>query len=183
MSTRTLNYVLYQTGWFSAVLGAAWHYEAAGVALALALTTTHVVLSREPGIETGLIAAALAAGLLVESVQMAAGTYRASPSLPAGMPPAWLLTLWAQFATTFRYSLRGVLRHPARAAAFGAIGGPLAFLAADGLGALTLIAPIGLGLLRIGLMWTGALLLFSWLTRRWSPSGDAPVYRQALPER
>jgi hypothetical protein len=184
MSTRTLNYLLYQTGWFAAILGAAWQHETAGVSLALALTITHVALSREPHIETRLIAAAFAAGLLVESAQMALGTYRANSSLlPTGAPPAWLLALWAQFATTFRYSLRGILRNRVQAAAFGAVGGPLAFVAADRLGALTLLPPTGPGLLRIGLMWTAALLIFSWLTRRWSPPGDAPAYRQALPGR
>jgi hypothetical protein len=181
--TDAVNYTLYQTGWFACILGAAWRHEAAGVATALVLTLAHVLLSRERGIELRLLALAVGTGWVVESTQIASGTYRATSSvLPDGAAPAWLLALWAQFATTWRYSLSGILRRPARAALFGAIGGPLAFYAADRLGALTLLSPVGDGLIRVSAMWAAALLLFSWLTRRWSPSGEAPAYRQALPD-
>lgn len=182
--TRGLNYVLYQAGWFACILGAAWQYEGAGVAVAVVLTATHVWLSRERGIELSLLAAATGVGFVAESVQIASGTYDAVSSvLPEGMPAAWLLALWAQFATTFRYSLSGIMTRPARAAAFGAVGGPLAFFAADRLGALALLPPVGPGLIRISLTWTIALLLFSGLTRRWSSSGREAAYRQTLPGR
>lgn len=179
MPTRTLNYLLYQTGWFACVLGASWHHEATGVAIALALIAVHLGLAQERAIEAPLIAIALGVGLVSESLQLAADTYEPHPSLlPGGMPPAWLLVLWAQFATTFRYSLSNILQRPWRAALFGALGGPLAFFAADGLGALQMPAPAGSGYVRLSAAWTLALIGFSWLTRRWWRSfTSAPVYR------
>lgn len=178
--TTALNYAIYQAGWFACILGAAWRYEDAGVSIAVGLVAVHLWLSRERGVELRLMASALGVGVLVESVQVAASTYDAASSVfPPGTPPAWLLVLWTQFATTFRYSLNGILRRPLRAALFGAIGGPLAFFAADRLDALALLPPVGTGLGRVSLLWTAALLLFSWLTRR-SPSDEAPVYRYTL---
>jgi hypothetical protein len=182
--TNALNYALYQTGWFACILGAAWRNEGAGVSIAAGLIAVHLWLSRERGVELRLMASALGVGVLVESVQVATHTYDASSSvLPPGTPPAWLLALWIQFATTFRYSLNGIVRRPLHAALFGALGGPIAFFAADRLDALSLLPPVGTGLGRISVLWTVALLLFSWLTRRLSPSGEAPAYRHTLPGR
>ena len=83
-------------------------------------------------------------------VQIATGTYRfTSGTVIDALPPAWLLTMWAQFATTFRHSLRTVISRPPQAALFGAIGGPIAFLAGERLGAVTLLAPLMHGLLRL----------------------------------
>jgi hypothetical protein len=181
--TTATNYALYQTGWFACILGAAWGHEYAGVSIAIGLMALHLWLARERGVELRLMAFALGVGLLVESVQVATHTYDATSSIfPPGTPPAWLLVLWTQFATTFRYSLNGIVRRPLRAALFGALGGPLAFLAADRLEAISLLPPVGNGLGRISVLWTVALLLFSWLTQR-SQSDEAPVYRHTLPGR
>jgi len=84
----------------------------------------------------------------------------------SSLPPPWLVALWAQFATTFRFALAGVIKHPVRAVLFGAAGGPLAFLAADRLGAVTLLPPISTGLLRLSLVWAAALFIFSVVTPR-----------------
>jgi len=178
MSTTTVNYALYQTGWLAAILGAALHQEAVGVSLALLLTAVHVALVRERRIEIRLLVGVVAAGYILESLQLAAGTYHTQTTLlPDGSPAAWLLVLWAQFATTFRFSLRRILQHPVWAILFGALGGPLAFVAADRLGALDLLAPVSHGMLRLALAWAVALGGFSWLTRRWSASASEPTYR------
>jgi Protein of unknown function (DUF2878) len=55
---------------------------------------------------------------------------------------SWLLVMWGQFATTFRFSLRGVMRRPLFAGLFGATGGPIAFLAGERLGAVILLPPL-----------------------------------------
>lgn len=182
MPANTINYLLYQIGWFACIFGAAWQQELAGVFIAILLTSAHLWLSSDRDVEVRLVATALLVGTVVESVQAAAGTYTSTTVFDlGGNQPIWLLTLWAQFAITFRYCLRGVLRRPWAALLFGACGGPLAFLAADRLGALTLLPPLGEGLLRISAAWTIALLLFSWVTRRWS--GDTDGGYRRLPGR
>ncbi len=179
--TTIVNYAAYQAGWFAAVVGAALGHGDAGAALAAALVGLHLYLARERGCELALLALATCTGLAVETWQLQAGTYRTlSGAAPAGLPPAWLLALWAQFATTFRYSGRAVLARPATAMLFGALGGPLAFLAGERVGAVALTTPLWPGLVRLAVGWTAALALFSWVARR-AADRDVPIYRMPWP--
>ena len=110
--------------------------------------------------------------------QIAAGSYRfTSGTVMDALPPPWLLAMWAQFATTFRYRLRPVVTRPIRAALLGAAGGPLAFLAGERLGAVTLLPPVTYGLLRLSVSWAIALLVFSAVVRRVEPGRGADYTR------
>ena len=176
-ATTLVNYAAYQAGWFAAVVGAARGHGDAGAALAAALIALHLWLARDRDRELGLVVLATATGLAVEAWQLQAGTYRLlSGAVPATLPPAWLLALWAQFATTFCYSGRTVLARPVTAMLFGALGGPLAFLAGARLGAVELTTPLWPGLVRLAVGWTAALALFSWTARRASDRA-VPTYR------
>ena len=178
-----LNYALYQAGWFACVLGAASHRPWTGFAIALILIGVHLAISDERVFDLWLVGLATVVGTLVEMLQIAAGTYRfTSGTVFDALPPPWLLAMWAQFATTLRYSLRPVMARPTRAALFGAAGGPVAFLAGERLGAVTLLPPITLGVLRLAISWAIALAVFSVLARRQAelsarrgpPTGSAP---------
>jgi hypothetical protein len=179
MGLTDLNYLLYQAGWFACVLGAAWGRPWTGLAFALALTGVHLALSRERAIEARLALLAVAVGVLVESFQITAGTYRlSSGTLVDGLAPLWLLAMWGQFATTFRYSMRSVMTRPIRAALFGAAGGPVAFLAGARLGAVTLLPPLASGLVRLSFAWAIALIILAAVARRELPAeAPAPRYR------
>lgn len=155
---QRINYVLYQSGWFACILGAAWGWPVTGLLIAVALTAVHLWLSADRGTEMRFIALTLALGVVVEGVQVWSGTYRfTSGVVVAWMSPPWLLMMWAQFATTFRSSLRGIMTVPARAALFGLLGGPIAFLAGERLGAVTLSRPLSPGLVRLSVAWGVAL--------------------------
>ena len=176
--TSLVNYAIYNVGWFAAILGAAWHRPLTGFAIAAALTALHLWLATERTVEMRLVLMALGCGLVAEGIQVWSGTYRfTSGALVAWMSPPWMLALWAQFATTFRYSLRGIMTNPARAALFGFIGGPIAFVAGEGLGAVTLAQPLWLGLARLAVTWSVALWLCARAARDASPSGSAARYR------
>jgi len=165
-----LNYALYQVGWFACVLGAAWQWPWAGFAVAIILIGIHLSLSVERAFELRLVLLVTAVGALVEIMQIAGGTYRVTSNTAIeGLPPAWLLAMWGQFATTFRYSLRQVMARPVRAALFGAAGAPIAFIAGERLGAVTLLPPVTHGLLRLSISWAVALALFSAIVRRTAP--------------
>ena len=79
-------------------------------------------------------------------------------------------------ATTFRFSLRTVITRPIGAALFGAAGGPIAFLAGERLGAVTLLPPLTHGLLRLSISWAIALVVFSVVVRRLTPERNGPRY-------
>ena len=146
--------------------------------MAVLLIGVHLTLSLERSLETRLLVLATAVGAVVEMVQIAAGTYRfTSGTVNDALPPPWLLAMWAQFAMTFRFSLRRVVTRPVSAALFGAAGCPIAVLAGERLGAVTLLPPLTPGLLRLSIGWTIALVAFSAVVRRVSPEQDAPRYR------
>ena len=176
--TQLINYALYQIGWFACVLGGAWQRPWTGFLIAVILGGAHLTLSRERSLEVRLVALATAVGAVVEMIQIAAGTYRfTSGTVVDALPPPWLLAMWAQFATTFRFSLRGVITRPLSAALFGAVGGPIAFLAGERLGAVILLPPLTSGLFRLSISWAIALVVFSAIVRRVAPEPDAPRYR------
>lgn len=176
--TYLVNYAAYQVGWVAAVGGAALGHGTAGAAVALGLTLGHVVLARDRAAEAALVAVAAGAGVLVESWQIGQGTYRLIEGAPAaGLPPPWLLALWAQFATTFRFCLAHVITRPWAAALFGAVGGPLAFLAGERLGAVVLAVPAGPGLGRLVFAWAAALVGLSAVTRAVNARRPTPAYR------
>jgi Protein of unknown function (DUF2878) len=175
--TQMINYVLYQAGWFACVLGASWRHPWAGLAIALVLVGAHITLSSERRVELRLVVLATLVGTAVEVFQIAAGTYHcASGTLNGVWPPPWLLAMWAQFATTFRFSVRSVIAQPLPAALFGAVGGPIAFVAGERLGAVTLLPPVTPGLLRLSITWAIALVAFSVVVRRVTPDGQWPHY-------
>jgi len=165
--TRLINYALYQMGWFACVLSAASHRPWTGFLIAMMLVGVHLTLSVERSVEVRLVMLAATAGAVLEMVQIAAGTYRVtSETVTQALPPLWLLAMWGQLATTFRHSMRPVITRPIRAAVLGAAGGPLAFVAGEWLGAVTLLPPLGCSLLRISVSWAIAMLLFSAVVRR-----------------
>lgn len=173
------NYVLYQAGWFACILGAAWHQAVTGFGLAMLLTVVHVWRAEDRAAESRLILLALALGIGVEGIQVWNGTYAqfTSGRVMAWMSPPWLLAMWAQFATTFRFSMRGVMSHPWRATAFGALGGPIAFLAGERLGAVTLTRPLTPALLSLSLAWGIALYLCARATHAIAPARAGGRYR------
>jgi hypothetical protein len=176
--TQLVNYTLYQIGWFACVLGGALHRPWTGFLIAMILVGVHLALSLERSLEVRLVVLATAVGAVVEIGQIAAGSYRfTSGTVMDALPPPWLLAMWAQFATTFRHSLRPVITRPIRAALLGAAGGPLAFLAGERLDAVSLLPPLTYGLLRLSVSWAIALLVFSTVVRRVAPEPGADYKR------
>jgi hypothetical protein len=176
--THLVNYALYQVGWFACVLGGAWQRPWSGFWLAVIMLGAHFTLSHERALEGRLVLLVTAVGAIVEMLQIATGTYRfTSGTVVDALPPPWLLAMWAQFATTFRFSLHPVLARPMRAVGFGAVGGPIAFLAGERLGAITLLPPLGWGLVRLSISWAIALVIFSAVVRRVAPESGAKYVR------
>ena len=164
--TSLLNYLFYQAGWFACVLGAAAARPWVGFLVAVALVGAHLWLSSGRRRDIGRIAVAVTVGSVVEAIQIAAGTYQfTSGTVYAALPPPWLLIMWAQMATTFDFSLRPIVRRPVASIVFGALGGPLAFLAGERLGAVTLQRPLAPGLIVLSVTWAAAMGVLAFAER------------------
>jgi hypothetical protein len=172
------NAIAYQAVWFAAVIGAGRGLWWPGVAAAALFVAAQLGVSRERGIDLKLMLAALACGLAIEGALATSGLARhaaAAPALPGGAP-LWLLAIWVSFALTLRRSLRFLIDRPLATLAFGAIGGPLAYLgAARGWQAIDFAAPLWQPLVALGIGWSLALPALMRLATRLHPRRPLPA--------
>ena len=139
--TILANALLFQLGWFAAVLGAAGDLPWIGVVAAAAIAAVHLARAARPLPELALLALAVVAGAGFDTLIVQAGWLRFdSGMLVAGTAPVWMVALWANFATTLNVSMRLLRSRLVVAALFGAIGAPLAYYAGGKLGAVEFIA-------------------------------------------
>lgn len=177
-----LNAVAYQLVWFATVLGAGRGLWWPGPLAALAFAALHLgVVVRDAGEwrrDLALLAAAVACGLVIDGLLSGSGAVvfaAATPALPPGGAPLWMLTLWAAFALTLRHSLRAVTARPVLAALLGAVGGPLAYLgAARTTGAVAFPEPSGMTLAMLAGGWCLALGLLAMFASRPTDAAPAP---------
>lgn len=151
--TRLLaNALGYQAVWFIAVLSAAAGMWWPGVAAALVFVAVQPPSPRGARAGVQLAAAALLAGLVLDGALAASGLLHYAAAVAWCPAPPWILAVWIAFAATLERSLRFLQRRPFIAALLGGIGGPLAYLAAERLGAVAFAAPrdVALGLLALG---------------------------------
>ena len=178
-STRglILNLALFQLGWWALVLSAAQGQPLIGLAVVALILAWHLGFVRPLASEALLIGLAALIGLSFDSLLIATGWVSFGPPAPVAapttaLPPPWMIALWANFATTLNLSLAGLQSQPWLAALLGLVGGPLAYWAGAGLGAMTFVAPLP-ALITLALCWallTPLLLaLAATLARRSNP--------------
>ncbi len=178
MTTRLLNFALYQGGWFACVFGAADGYPWLGAGAAFLLVAAHAGLARDRRAEWTLIAWVGVFGTLVDSALMHLGVFEFSTGRwLAWLCPAWMSVMWMQFATLLRYSV-GWLRGRYRLGALlGAVGGPLAYASGVRLGAAAFVLPTGTSLLVLAAVWAAVTPTLLWLEAHLHPAHSPGEYR------
>ncbi|MGB5202220.1 MAG: DUF2878 domain-containing protein, partial [Sedimenticolaceae bacterium] len=83
----------------------------------------------------------------------------------AALAPYWIVAMWMGFATTLNVSLGWLKGRYWLAALFGAVGGPLAYLAGAKLGGITLISSEA-ALTALALGWATIMPLLMYLAAR-----------------
>lgn len=162
-----LTLLAYQATWFVAVIGAGHGLWWPGVAAAALFAAWRLAVSPQRALELRLVLAALALGLLLETLWVRSGLLEYRAGWPWLDAPGWILALWLAFALTVLPLLGYLQRHLGLAALFGAIGGPLAYWgAARGWGVARFPDPAWHGLLALGAGWALAMPLLAWLARR-----------------
>ncbi len=138
-STRILNALMFQLGWFACVLGAARGTALPGVLVVLLAVALACLQDERRARLLGTILLAVMIGIAFDGANMALDLLH--PTL-GGLrsTSSWLFiaALWANFGATLRSSLSFLGGRPLVAAALGLLGGPLAYLAGRRLGAVEL---------------------------------------------
>ncbi|WP_037413110.1 DUF2878 domain-containing protein [Silanimonas lenta] len=158
---RIANLLGFQAVWFASVFGAGSGRPWLGPLVASVFVAAHLAASPDRRGDLRLLALALALGAVVDSLFAASGLLRYAGAWPSdALAPGWILAMWAGFALTLHHSMAFLRGRPAAAAAFGLVGGPLAYWAAQrGFGAVAFEAGTAPALALVGLGWALALPL------------------------
>ncbi|CAN4271101.1 Protein of unknown function DUF2878 [Methylophilaceae bacterium] len=134
-----VNFVLFQIGWFACVLGAAKQMPWLGFATVIAIFFWHLSQAKKAKKELQLLLITLIIGGTFDQIMLNQQlvSYQAH-GWTNTIVPVWILALWAEFVTVLNVSLRWMKGRWLIAILFGAIGGPLAYMGAEKLGAVTL---------------------------------------------
>lgn len=157
MVQMVLNLVLFKAGWVACVMLAAGDMPGLATLAVAAVVVVHLLIVPVPVKEALLLAAAALLGLGWESLVLATGLLQYPESSQSGVwAPHWIVAMWVLFATTINHGLAWVKRSWLVSATMGLIGGPLAFFAGAGLGAVTFTnTPLALAV--IGTGWAALL--------------------------
>ena len=160
-----LNFVLFQLAWFACVVGAAEGYPSIGVLVTVLAVIWHLYKAHDYCAELQLICAALLIGVTFDQIALSTHLIDyvhhgwGENSINAMLVPTWILALWVGFATSLNVSLRWMHDRYLIAVIFGAVGGPLAYMAASRLGAVTLNSTASYIMLSVGWAMITPLLL------------------------
>jgi hypothetical protein len=155
-------------GWFACVLGAAWNVHWFGLVVVLVLVVIHIfVIGNErilPAALLGLVS--LTFGLVLDTTLISVGVYEPNRWLvPPPIATVWLLMLWVNFSLALNESLQWLQEHLFIAAILGSVFGPLAYLAANRLGAVQITTPVSSSLIPVGIAWLMAMPLMSLIAK------------------
>lgn len=146
-----VNIVVFQIGWFGAVLGAANGKAWLGVVVALGAVLVNILLARDRRQEIELALAAAGLSLVFDTAMTAGGAFTPVPYiLPAPVSPLWMIALWMNQAATVNSCMAWLKGRSVLCAVFGGVGGPLAYLGGAKLGAAAIPDTRGLVILAVG---------------------------------
>ena len=178
-----INIVFYQATWFAAIAGAARGWWWAGPLMLGAFAVWQIAVSDERRADLQLMACAAIVGFAVDTLCVRSGMFTYAAPVPSpDFAPIWIVALWMSFALTLNHSLAWLKAHPALASVFGAVGAPLAYLAAArGWNALSFAARPALALGALAIAWAilapALFLLARHLVRK---DRARPILRGAL---
>ncbi len=135
-----INVAAFKLGWISSVVGGAQQIPWLGPLVVSIAVALHLSRAERPRSELLLILSCGLLGAVFDSVLVAAGWV----TFPSGMfsdllAPYWIVTMWMLFGTTINLSMRWMRGRALVAAAFGFVGGPLAYLAGHKIGGIQFV--------------------------------------------
>ena len=161
------NFILFQTLWFSAVIGAG-RFDLTWVAIVGSLPLLIWTTLRTPHTRTlSLLLIWGAAGCAMDAAWMAAGAL----NYPGHelLPPYWIVLLWCGVGLTVDHSLKWFRDHPAIGSVAAGIFGPLSYVGGERMGAQIVLGDLAL-LPVLGLTWI--VLFYGLFTLARGTQGD-----------
>ena len=163
---QVANFVVFQTAWVAAVLGAAHDVPLWGTAAVAAAIGWHLAVSARPAQEARLVALACVLGFVVET----AAVWQGHVSYPSGQPfatlaPYWMVALWGLLAIALNVTMRWLKPRLWLAALFGAVGGPMSFVGGVKLGGAAFVHETA-ALATMACVWALLMPALVWVSNR-----------------
>jgi len=172
---KVFNFLVFQAGWMACVLGASRGQPWLAFVVVVPVLALHFLWSNRATAEARLLLVCALSGLMFDGLLLASG-WVSFPNgwwLP-GAAPYWLTCLWLLFGTTLNLSMSWMHGRPVCAAVLGAIGGPLAYLAGERLGAMTLVHPVQ-ALIALSVAWGTLMPLLMSVANRSNGFANPPL--------
>jgi len=151
---KIINFILFQSVWLIAVVGAARGLTWPALAAIGVFAAVHGLLAPRPRADFILLAIAVVAGMICDTLIMQSGLLRVTTPFPVtGFAPLWMLVLWANLALAVNHCLGWLHGHGWLAATAGAVGGPLAYIGGAKLGAADLGASLWVVAVPLAIVW------------------------------
>ena len=159
---KITNFILFQLAWFVTILSAAKGVAYVGVFYTIIWMFWHLLMmtkTRNAEIKSLLFAAFI--GYAFDSILVVTGVIVFPEHTSLGGPsPLWMVCLWINLIATINLSLSWLKGRYVLSGAIAAIAGPMAYIAGEKLGAITLFGNISM--LIISIMWCVAMPLLIW---------------------
>ncbi len=154
-----INFVLFQITWFACVLGSAKGYPWLGAIVVSISLMWHFSQARYKLKEATWCLIALVIGAVFDQFMLSFQFIQyQNNGWAQTIVPVWILALWLAFALTLNVSMRWLRGNYLIALLFGAVGGPMAYIAAQKLGAVKLG---GHSLIILSIGWAIVTVVFS----------------------
>ena len=138
MKHKLINFILFQSIWFILILAAA-HESFYGLALGLLLILVQYWHGKLMVPDFKLILASIIIGFAHDTYLNYFKFIQYNIDFNTYYSPVWIIGLWISFALTINHSLAWLGNKKLLQMIFGLIGGPLAYIAGEKLGAIYMI--------------------------------------------
>ncbi|MBX3396616.1 MAG: DUF2878 domain-containing protein [Phycisphaerae bacterium] len=137
MQRMIINILLFQATWFAAIFGAAQGHAWPGPLFATITLVIHLLMRTHRAVEARLVLSCALIGFVVDCLWARLGILSFAAEMPRSWPcPLWMLSIWIGFATTLNGGLARLQRRFLLAAVIGGVSGPIAYSAAESIGAI-----------------------------------------------
>ena len=142
MIEKIVNFSLFQLGWFICILGASWNKPYLALCASVIILLTHLHLTNYKKNDLKLLVLSACIGFFFDGLLQYSGMILYNnPGWSFPLTPLWIVMLWLLFSITLNHSLAWLKNRIILSVLFGAVGGPLAYLAGESLGAITVTNP------------------------------------------
>jgi hypothetical protein len=173
---KILNAVGYQAVWFVTLLSASKGNAWLGFFASAVFSTLMLCFGGRAKLDARIVIIGLILGVSIDSLFAASGWIQYDlPWSAISMAPLWIIALWLSFSFTLNHSMSFLRQNYPAAAAFGFIGGPLAYWCADRVfDVIAYGTDMSLVMLGLGLCWGLVIPLIFYIDTRLSLIQNKP---------